>query len=161
MTNEELAHLYERYAHLVHRRCQRLLGSAADADDAMHDVFLRAQRSPPPRVEGSTLVWLYRIATHGCFDRLRSTVRSARHQRSQNPGEPTVNADADRQALVHMVLRQVDTVTCELGLLHHADGLTQEEIARESGYSRRTVGKRLQLFDAEFKARWTVAGGAS
>lgn len=160
MTNEELAHLYERYAQLVHRRCQRLLGSAVDADDAMHDVFLRAQRSAPPRVEGSTLVWLYRIATHGCFDRLRARVRTARHHRSLDASEPTMNVDADQQALVGMVLRQVDAVTCELGLLHHADGLTQEEIARESGYSRRTVGKRLQRFEAEFKARWRDVEGA-
>jgi|APLak6261679142_1056127.scaffolds.fasta_scaffold00134_19 RNA polymerase sigma-70 factor (ECF subfamily) len=162
MTNEELTQLYERYAQLVHRRCQRLLGSAADADDAMHDVFLRAQRSAPPRTAGSTLVWLYRIATHCCFDRLRSGARAARHQRTlDDAGAPVLNADADQRALVGMVLRKVDAVTCELALLHHLDGLTQEEIALESGYSRRTIVTRLQRFAEEFKTRWTEAGGAS
>lgn len=161
MTNQELAHLYERYGQLTLRRCERLLGSAADADDAMHDVFLRAQRSSAPRVAGSTLVWLYRIATHCCYDRLRSRVRAQRHQLAVAPGEPMMNADADRQALLSMVLRKVDAVTCELGLLHHVDGLTQDEIASESGYSRRTVGKRLQRFETEFKTRWAEGGGAS
>ena len=161
MTNEELAQLYERYGQLVHRRCQRLLGSSADADDALHDVFLRAQRSAPPRVEGSTLVWLYRIATHRCFDRLRTSVRGQRHQNALAPGEPAMNVDADQRALLGMVLRKVDAVTCELGLLHHVDGLTQDEIALESGYSRRTVGTKLQRFAEEFKARWSEGGGSS
>ena len=159
MTNAELGQIYERYAHLVHRRCHRLLGSAADADDAMHDVFLRAQRAPAPRVVGSTLVWLYRISTHCCFDRLRAGVRSARQHAALQRGEAMLNADPDHRALVGMVLRKVDAATCEIGLLHHVDGLTQDEIATESGYSRRTVGKKLQHFDDEFKRRWASSGG--
>jgi RNA polymerase sigma-70 factor, ECF subfamily len=60
-----------------------------------------------------------------------------------------------------MVLRQVDGLTCEMGLLHHVDGLTQDEIAHECGYSRRTVGKKLEAFQVQFQARWQEAGGRS
>lgn len=159
MNADELTALYERYALLVHRRCRRLVGSAADADDLVHEVFLRAQRTPPSR-EGSTLVWLYRVATHCCFDRLRADVRARRHARHLETAEPVMSADADRQALVGMVLRQLDALTCEVGLLHHLDGLTQEEIAAHSGYSRKTIGRKLARFDAEFREHWAQAGGA-
>lgn len=160
MTSDELTALYERYALLVHRRCRRLVPTPADAEDLLHEVFLRAQRSAPPR-EGSTLVWLYRVATHCCFDRLRADARAGRHARKLDVGEPVVSADADRQALVGIVLRKLDALTCEIGLLHHLDGLTQEEISAECGYSRKTVGRRLALFEAEFRAHWGSAGAAS
>lgn len=161
MSNEELTRLYERYALLVHRRCQRLLRSPADAADALHDVFLRAQGASAPPTEASRLVWLYRIATHCCFDRLRSGLRRQRQRDTLEGSEQPMSVDGDQIALVGMVLRKVDPITCELALLHHVDGLTQEEIARESGYSRRTVGKRLQRFEAEFTSRWREGGGAA
>ena len=158
MTRDELTTLYERYALLVQRRCRQLLDSPADAEDLVHEVFLRAQRSSPPR-DGSTLVWLYRVATHCCYDRLRSRARDDRRAKRLDLGEVAVSADADRRALIGMVLRDLDALTCEVGLLHHLDGLTQEEIAVESGYSRKTVGRKLALFEAEFRERWTRAGG--
>ena len=157
MDDASLAALYQRYGHLIFKRCQRLLGQPADAEDAMHDVFLRAHRVPAP--ERSPLIWLYRIATNCCLDRLRARSRLERESRWKS--EPQLDVDPDLRALLTMVLRQVDEVTCQMGLLHHIDGLTQEEIAHECGYSRRTVGKKLEAFTIEFQARWHDAGGRS
>ncbi|MBE2253729.1 MAG: RNA polymerase sigma factor [Myxococcus sp.] len=159
MNDATFSALYEQYGHLVFQRCLRLLGHPADAEDAMHDVFIRAHRSAAPA--RSKLIWLYRVATNCCFDRLRHAKHVERQALRHAVEEPTLEVDGDRQALVTMVLRQVDRLTCEMGLLHHVDGLTQEEIAHECGYSRRTVGKKLEAFDVEFKARWSQAGGQS
>lgn len=157
MTDAALTALYERYGHLVFQRCLRLLGNVMDAEDAMHDVFLRVRSVPSP--ERSTLVWLYRVASNACIDRLRRQ-RLGPTRTTGSEVDPVVDVDPDRRALVAMVLRRVDRLTCEMGLLHHLDGLTQEEIAHECGYSRRTVGKKLDAFELEFKARWAEAGGA-
>lgn len=157
MTDAELATLYSRYGHLVLRRCTRLVGPS-DADDAMHDVFLKVSTAAPP--QGSTLVWLYRVTTNACYDRLRRQRRDTQQRealRAPPPGE--VAADADQRALLGLVLRRVDPEVCALGLLHHLDGLTQEEIADEVGLSRKTVGRKLQRFQQEFASQWQQAGG--
>lgn len=57
----------------------RLLGSAADAEDAVQDVFLRWQATDRKRIEVPE-AWLTKVATNLCVDRLRSA--QARHERA-------------------------------------------------------------------------------
>ncbi len=59
--------------------CYRMLGSAAEADDAVQETFVRAWRA----LEGfdgraSLRTWLYRIATRVCLDALSDRTRRER-----------------------------------------------------------------------------------
>jgi RNA polymerase sigma-70 factor (ECF subfamily) len=162
LNDTQLSALYHQYGYFVRRRCLALLQDPVEADDALQDVFLRIQRyGAPPRGEPN-LAWLYGIAFNVCCDHLR-------HRRRQDPLPPELierltmesvgsPEEADRRAAVSMSLRQVGRRTREMVLLHYLSGLTQEEVAQASGYSRRTVGKKLRDFAQRLHRRWTPQG---
>lgn len=70
----------------------RLLGSAADAEDAVQDTFLRWQAADRERVEVPE-AWLTKVVTHLSIDRLRSA--HARHERAAGDWLPEPLLDGD------------------------------------------------------------------
>lgn len=161
MTSTELAELYQKYGYLIHRRCQAILGDAIEAEDALQETFMRARKYDRGQQKDSVLGWLYGIAANVCFDLLHSRrrgepVESKKLERldSRSTGG---GSDADQRAVVSMVLRQVDGAVRDIGVLHHLDGYTQDEVAAKTGYSRKTVGKKLALFEALFRELWSKA----
>ena len=68
----------EQRRHELTGYCYRMLGSAADAEDAVQETFVRAWRGID-RFEGRAALrtWLYTIASNVCFDALAATRRRA------------------------------------------------------------------------------------
>jgi len=76
---EELTGPYRRELH-VH--CYRMLGSLADAEDAVQETLTSAWRGLEGFREQSTVrTWLYRISTNRCLNAIR-------HDRRRRPPEP-------------------------------------------------------------------------
>ncbi|MFC4610294.1 sigma-70 family RNA polymerase sigma factor [Streptomyces maoxianensis] len=70
----------------------RLLGSAADAEDAVQDTFLRWQAADRERVEVPE-AWLTKVVTNLCLDRLRSA--QVRHERAAGAWLPEPLLEGD------------------------------------------------------------------
>ncbi len=71
--------LAERYRREMHVHCYHMLGSLADADDAVQEAFLRAWRGIDGFAGRSSFrSWLYSIATNACLDALATRKRSLR-----------------------------------------------------------------------------------
>src|ERR1700743_512267 len=66
-TPAEFANLYAEHSRAIYYLTLRFLGDPQKAEDATHDVFLKAFRKLEQfRGEASRLTWLYRIAINNC-----------------------------------------------------------------------------------------------
>ena len=71
--DEAFADLVAPHRRELHVHCYRILGSVADADDALQETLLSAWQSLQGFEERSSLrTWLYRIATSRCLNMLRA-----------------------------------------------------------------------------------------
>jgi RNA polymerase sigma-70 factor, ECF subfamily len=87
--------------------CYRMLGSPAEADDAVQDTFLKAWQSYD-RFEGRSSIrsWLYRIAHNVCMDMHRSPQRRARPM-EMGPSSRTAEVVLGDQLEEHVFLQPV------------------------------------------------------
>lgn len=68
--------LVESYSDFVYNLAYRIMGNAADAEDATQDAFLSAYRNLHRfRGDSSVSTWLYRIAVNACLMKLRKEKR--------------------------------------------------------------------------------------
>jgi len=145
--------LFEAYRADVTRLCERLLGSREDAEDVVHESFLRMQRgvaSYDP--ERPFRRWLMALASHCAIDQLRQRRREARLF------DPEADADAQpdsgdtplsgelREEVRRRVLAAIDTLPdryrAPIVLRYYAD-LDYASIAAILGVDTNQVGTLL------------------
>ena len=141
---------YALYGYAVHRRCVRLLQSEAEADDALHEVFLRAWRYAHTLQGEDPLPWLYRIADRHCVDLLRQRARHVSSEEVRAPAvdEPVAPGSSEQLHLFGQVLAACKDPVRDAAVLYYLDELTQDEVAESLGCSRKTVKERLASFKA-------------
>ena len=139
------AEMIDRYGARLLAVAGRLLGSRADAEDAVQRALLQCFAGAPGyRPEWAVSTWLYRILTNICVDELRRRATRAAH----DPVLPvTLDASHHRDPGAHMDLRRaLERVPREarvLLALRYVDGLSYGELARVRGISINTVKSQL------------------
>ena len=124
----------------LRRVASRLLGSAAEAEDAVQEAWLRVSRSDTDDVD-NLAGWLTTIVSRVCLDMLRS--RTSRREESldvaatireprADPEDETLLADSIGVALL-VVLNTLAPVERTTFVLHDMFGLPFDEIARVVG----------------------------
>ncbi len=154
MADERLLALYRTYGPFLYARCRQILGDEASAADAAQETFLRLQqRLDRASDTQQALAWIYRVATNYCLNQVRD-----RGRRAESTGELPEVPGRDMERLLEdqdLARRLISTATpkvAEVAWLHHADGMTQDEVAQVLGISRRTVVNRLADFQRHAKA---------
>ena len=148
--------LVEGYGSKLLAVARRLLGTRADAEDAVQRALLQCYQgaaSYEPRWAVST--WLYRILTNVCVDELRRRKsRSGELEPPARPDPPDAHLDLRR------ALGGVPTEARVLLALRYVDGLSYGELARIRGISINTVKSQLQRGKSLLKSA-LVKGGAA
>jgi RNA polymerase sigma-70 factor (ECF subfamily) len=128
-----------------------LVGTPADAEDAVQEAFLRAYRSRQSYRGGAALwTWFYRILMNTCYDILRQ--RAARHAGQEvDPDQaPLPAAPAGDHPLRVSLQRALATLTPahrDVFLLFEVEGYTHREIAMILDIPEGT--SKFRLFDAK------------
>ena len=94
-----LAERFEAHRPRLHAVAHRMLGSAAEADDAMQEAWLRLSRSGAEGVENMG-GWLTTIVARVCLDLLRSRRSRREEPAGEHLPEPASDADPEQQVLL-------------------------------------------------------------
>src|SRR5262249_2418448 len=143
------AALVQRHGPLVWSVSRRVARHEQDAEDVYQATFLLlARKAGAIRKAGSVASWLYgvchRLALRGRSDAARRRQHEARAAgTTPAPAPDDVTWRELREVLDEELARLPDSYRAPL-VLCYFDGLTQEEAARQLGWSRRTVKHRLE-----------------
>ncbi|HLU70245.1 MAG TPA: RNA polymerase sigma factor [Fibrobacteria bacterium] len=152
MNGETVENLYKRYGPLVLRRCRQLLRDPVEAEDALQEVFMQIVRNPRLLAAEFPSSLLYRIATNVSLNRLRGRSRRAESGDEEALLNIAAAEDIEQRSSARRLLDRIfnrhPESTRVMAVLHYVDGLTLEEVARETALSVSGVRKRLRALQA-------------
>jgi len=139
------------------RLCIALLGSQADADEAVQETLLRAHRGMATyRAEGSLKAWLCGIARHVCAHVLETRTRAREMLELVPPPADDNKAreafEARRRArIVRDALERLKPSEREALVLRYVADLSHREIAEACGIDEQAARKRISRALASLK----------
>jgi RNA polymerase sigma-70 factor, ECF subfamily len=158
--------LYARYESSLFGFLVSSLRNRTEAEDALHDVFLRALKTPPSRLEGGGFrAWLFRIARNDALNRRRSWGRGAvaTAKLMAPPAEPSAEemlVDHELRAALEHAVARLPLALAEVYRLR-TSGLSYEEMAVVLDAPLGTVKSRMhemvKLLREDVKP-WTAHG---
>jgi len=144
----DLDDVYRRHGPAVLRRARRLLGSDAEAEEALQEVFVSLAARPEQFAGRSAMTtFLYSATTHLCLNRLRDQRRRRALLGQRAPGsggspkgQLRGDSDAERLSILRQLLARMPAELAAPAVHHFMDEMTHDEIAEVLGCSRRHVG---------------------
>jgi len=163
------ARLVERYQTPVVHFCQRMVGSAQDAEDLAQESFVRLHRHLArlqPQARFSTV--LFGIARNLALNHLRDGRRRGRNQAQpldERPHADNRQYEPDQQARLQEIARALEAGMAALSeehrevlLLRELQGLDYDNIARVVGCRKGTVKSRIARAREQLRLRLIELG---
>lgn len=145
-TRQERDELYRKHAAGAFRRAQRLLGSAADAGEVVHDVFIALFERPERYRGGAMSAYVYGAVTHACLNRLRN-LRTRQRLTREHELMADLRVDpgtaAETSFVARATLAMLPEPLAQVAVYYYVDELSHREIAEVLGCSHRHVGNLL------------------
>ncbi|MCI9120032.1 MAG: RNA polymerase sigma factor [Oscillibacter sp.] len=139
-TDETIRRIVTEYSPLLLRLACTRLGSTADAEDAVQEVFLRLLEARPCFQDaGHEKAWLIRATLQrACDIRRRAERRTVSLEAAAEAAAP-IDSGSEIRTAVRALPESYGTVVH----LHYYEGYTIREIAKLLGLPAATVGTRL------------------
>jgi RNA polymerase sigma factor (sigma-70 family) len=166
------AAILRRHGPMVLRVCRRVLPVEQDAEDAFQATFLvLAREARTLRQRSSLASWLYGVAHRVALDARGGAARRRKHEaraanHSPSPAPDEVTWKEVQEGLAAELARLPERWRAPL-VLCYLEGLTRDEAARQLGWSKMTLRRRLDEARAALGRRlagrgvaWPAALGA-
>jgi len=166
-----LQELFARHRPLLRTILCRILACDADADDVVQDCMLEIWNSAAhyDSTKGQALGWIVTLVRRRGIDRARRNVCYNRAQeRLRKQGEAAlesthIGADelasqGDRAIAIAQLIAHLPKVQQEALLLSFFNGLSQREIAKQTGIPLGTIKTRIELGLRKLRSAVTVFG---
>ncbi len=155
--------LLRRHGAMVLRVCRSALRQEQDAEDAFQATFLvLARKAASIEKQGSVASWLHGVARRVA---LRARTASARRDRHEKRPAPSPAADPladltvrEAERLLHEEVARLPERSRSPLVLCYLEGWTQDEAARQLGWSRNTFRRRLRRGQELLRARLARRG---
>jgi len=146
--------LVRRYQTSIYRVALRMLGSPADAQDAVQETFVRAWRALPRfRHDSAISTWLYRIVTRRALDRIASRRSTGTLNEVEVEAGPDPAQAAEHQERLRAIRRAMARLPPDQRaalVLREFEGLSYQEVAQVLGASVPAIKTRIH------RARLTI-----
>ncbi len=165
-----LGTLFERHHAGLYRYCLQLTRDRQRSEDLVQDAFIKVLKAARGyRGEGSFKAWLYRIARHLAFDRLRADKRRGDQgleadvdREPEEAREPARAAVAsERVSLLQQALTGLPAAAREVIWLGRFEFSGYEELAAALGCSAGAARVRMHRAMKQLHALYAAAGGAT
>ena len=162
---DAFAALVHRHGPMVLQVCRRMLGGAADAEDAFQAVFLVLARRAGEllRLEGLK-PWLYGVAVRTAKEaRRRSARRRAREgapMEESRMASPSEEGQLDLLTLLDEEINRLPARLREALMLCELEGFSRQDAARQLGLPEGTLSSRLSRGRSLLRDRLTRRGVA-
>ncbi len=156
---QTLEGLYDEYSNFVFRSLRALGVPNAQADDALQEVFIVAQRHLPGFQGQFFKAWLFRLASSVASNARRTAKRAGLRSSDVDPDQLSGGANepferaaqAERLRILDRLLAGLDQEKREVFVLAELEQLSQVEIAEALGVHVNTVAYRLKKAKAELE----------
>lgn len=155
---ELLEVVYDKYSNILYRLALSHLFSKEDAEDAVHDVYMKYMNSTPIFFnEEHEKAWFIRVTINHCHDLARK-----RSIRSHSPLEEAADLSDEMNigGITEVVFGLEDTYKTPI-LLHYYEGYSVEECARILRISVSAVKMRLARAREKLKIDFSDNGGVA
>ncbi len=130
--NDALSRLYDLTASSVYAYSLSLLRNRFDAEDVMHDVFVKVYETARDyKSHGKPLAWMLTIAKNMCYARFNQVKRIAEisDEDIERQFADDAGIDSDDKMVLRAALGSLSSVERQIVVLHAVSGMKHREIA--------------------------------